>query len=443
MYKLKTVIGLRTHKWGEFEKEIYNYLITYFGKNNVYIVMDETQNHVEVSSYYNKISISKEYLKQQSLLEYTSNSRGLLWLCGDYFYYALSNQVDADYYWLIETDVRFTFNNASDFFNKFSENDHDALLCRFSSATDDWYWSKHAKLINFKPHKCFFPLSRLSRKAINYCLQERRRLTSKCIKGNSIDLYPNDEALVATVMYQHKLSVQSITDEFHDWFQYFTYTNMILHDNYLEKFPRNKVLHPVRSLESIKNRVQEECYLTLSQRTSLTNYIKHLGQYLDHKELVSILGESCFKYITNIVKIPYKSILDEIMNILDKKRNDFELLQQSNKLWIWNKKAVVLDVYVSGQVYTIEYVIDNDIISCNIFSRNNNSNFMKFLINEFKLISNVSGNKIVLLELEKKIVRGDENCENNQLNKSMLHEFISDTINTFNSLLSKFLVIIR
>ena len=433
MHELKTVIGIRTHKWGAFEKEIYNYLATYFGKDHIYIVMDETKNYVEVPDHYNKISISQKYLKEQLLLEYTSNSRGLLWLCGDYFYYALSNQVDADYYWLIETDVRFTFNDATGFFNQFSANNHDALLCRFSSANEDWYWSKHAKLIDSQPYKCFFPLSRLSKKAITYCQLERRKLTSKCIESNSIHLYPNDEELVATTVHKHKLSVQSITDEFPDWFQHFTYTNMILHTDYLDKFPKNKILHPVRSLESIKNRLEEECYLTLSQRTSLTNYIKHLGQYLNHKELALILNDACLKYIKSVVAIPKHLLISEnILNKLHKECKHFKLFKQS-KLWIWNKNVVVLDVTMNNKIYTIEYIVNNNTVLCNVFSRDDNLNFINFLTNEFKLSSHASNNKITLLEKEI-----NEDYENDHQSNENTYSFVHNTINIFNHFLSKF-----
>lgn len=430
MNELRTVIGIRTHQWGSAEKELYDYLSNYFDKDNIYIIIDETTHQTKIPDSYNKISISLEFLKEQSLLDNTNNSRGLLWLCGDYFYYAFLNKITADYYWLIETDVRFTFDNAGGFFNQFSTNNADALLCNFLPANEDWYWSTHAKLIDLKPYKCFFPLSRLSKKAIIHCQLERRNLTKKCVSNNLIHLYPNDEALVATTMSKYQLNVDSMTEKFPEFFQFFTYTSMILNTDYLDKFPNNKILHPVRSLDSMKNRLFEECYLTLSQRTSLTNYVRHLGQYFNYKELASILNDSCLMYAKNIVGIPnHLLIVEKIYEILKKEYKIFDLLKNS-KLWVWNENVVVLDVVLDSKKYTIEYIVDGNVVSCNVFSRNDNLSFLNFLMKEFNLGDHFSVNKIMFYKKE-----FNENL-------SQIHDdeyvFIHNTMNVFNDCLLKF-----
>ena len=228
--KSKTCIGIRTHRWGKGEETIYNQLLQYFSAENIFVVVDEIyKESIPVPNYINKISLSDNYLKLNGILSTHTTQRGLGWLCGDYFYYAMNDAVNAEYYWLIEPDVGFTFEDVSDFFRTFENNNKDALLSSYYKAPQNWMWKKSAELINKQAYKSFFPLTRLSKASILACKEARQDLTVRLGRGEyPIELYPNDEALVATVVGNKKeLSISNFKEYFPHSFKYFTY---IVHD---------------------------------------------------------------------------------------------------------------------------------------------------------------------------------------------------------------------
>ncbi|TNG98675.1 hypothetical protein FHQ28_06925, partial [Pasteurellaceae bacterium USgator11] len=197
-----------------------------------------------------KISLNKAYLNQNNILSEHPNSNGLGWLCGDYFYYVFSENVIADYYWLIEPDVAFTFDNLSDFFAKFQTATQDAVLYNFAKAPESWAWTARAKVIHNDVYQAFFPLSRLSFRAISACKSERQKITDYFHKNNlNLSQYPNDESLVVTAVLKHKLSVEPLNKFWPDSFKYFSYRNAILGDNGKNILPVNQVIHPFRQPE--------------------------------------------------------------------------------------------------------------------------------------------------------------------------------------------------
>ncbi|NNU81536.1 hypothetical protein HMH01_13935 [Halovulum dunhuangense] len=118
------------------------------------------------------------------------------WRCGDYaLILARRRWPRVAHFWLVEPDVHFGFATAREAFALLDESDADLVAHRFGPAGRDWRWhasmAPHAKTV----HACFFPLVRVSARLID-AVAARRRAMARL--GPDPDLWPNDEAVVAT-----------------------------------------------------------------------------------------------------------------------------------------------------------------------------------------------------------------------------------------------------
>lgn len=122
------------------------------------------------------------------------------WRCGDYGYYLARRRYPATcYFWLIETDVGFYGGDAAEFFAFFAERARgvDLLAAQLRRADHSWYWTAFARARDVVPFRCLFPITRLSKRAIDAAL------TRRVAQGRWPQrrwLWPNDEALIATTL---------------------------------------------------------------------------------------------------------------------------------------------------------------------------------------------------------------------------------------------------
>ncbi|MDW7662838.1 MAG: hypothetical protein SCL54_15635 [Bacillota bacterium] len=189
----KTVIGIRCHVISDVERNFYNAIKEMVsGDIEVFFVKDCCNN--TAGDFYDQSFV--EMSQSVSLIEDLYFPENVGWLCGDYFYFALMNSVDADFYWLVEPDVKFS-DGASDFFLKFQDDSSDFLSIRFGRKDKNWYWFEFVSDYFDEVYGCSFPVTRMSKKAVEYVLEQRRRFT--CLKkSNEISRFPNDESLVST-----------------------------------------------------------------------------------------------------------------------------------------------------------------------------------------------------------------------------------------------------
>jgi len=235
-------VGIRTHRFGQAEQDLYRSLSHYFPQNDIFIVVDETRGVVDVPPIYNKIGFSRDSLNQLSLF---GQDPKIGWLCGDYFYYFLHEHIRADAYWLIEPDVRFTFKNVDEFFRLFELERADVLLTKFGRRQPQWPWYRTALQISDAVYGCAFPLSRLSGRAIELLLRERQKLSANLLEHDSAGKnYPNDEAFVATASMKMGLSCVSLSDQYKNIFTHFSVYFPYLWPGAEKDIPVGKVVHP-------------------------------------------------------------------------------------------------------------------------------------------------------------------------------------------------------
>ncbi|WGE87424.1 hypothetical protein NYR88_09780 [Actinobacillus equuli subsp. haemolyticus] len=391
----KTVIGIRTHQWTINEERLYKQLEEYFKSENIYFIVDETKEIIQFPQYINKIPLNKELLTKTKILSNHPNPKGLGRLCGDYFYYAFRRNIQADYYWLIESDVDFTFPNLGNFFQKFEQIEDDALLYNFGPAMDSWAWTQRGQLIAPSVYQAFFPLSRLSGKAIDSCLIERQKLTHHFIE-NKVDLYqyPNDESLVATAVMKANLKVAKLNDFWKDCFKFFTYRNQIIIPNAKNLIEKNQVLHPSRSPETFANTLNHEIVNLLSTSKSIPDLINRVFvSPVDVEKIINQLKNKALLDIEKLLKTRanYLYFLNFIKRILDTKASE-KSDKFAYKSWVYRDSTLVLDVYINSENnienHVIEYSISQKNIICNIFTRKGNDQFIHEMSEKHDISSN-------------------------------------------------------
>lgn len=151
--------------------------------------------------------------------------RGLLgfarsgWRCGDYCYYAAAEGLaDLDRAWLVDADLWPSFADPAAFFGPLADIPADLLAPRFSVRGGEWFWSfaVRAVLGEGPVHGCLFPITRLTRRAIDLCRAARveglaRAAAEGPARTDAVPLpVPNDEGLVATTLARAGLDCRDL-----------------------------------------------------------------------------------------------------------------------------------------------------------------------------------------------------------------------------------------
>lgn len=411
----KTIIGIRTHRWTEAEATLHKRLQQYFDSKDIFVVVDETKNVTEVPDDIQKVSLNKDYLYYNNLLDNHPTPNGLGWLCGDYFYYALADNTDADYYWLIEPDVAFTFDDLSEFFGKFQTATQDALLHNFAKAPESWAWTERAKAIHHDVYQAFFPLSRLSFRAVEACKQERQAVTAH-FKHNDIALgqFPNDESLVATAVVKHGLEVEKLNFFWPNSFKYFTYRNAVLGDKAKNLLPLNQVIHPFRQPEYLGELLAKQIQ-SLEPNKNICDLISR--SIIDSKDIDTIIAQIEQKALSEIrLHIDRYAANQKYFLSIQQTFDEIAALPSNNinyKSWIWKSHTLVLDATVlgNGQTYTLEYIFGNNSLSCNVFSRSGDDEIFDIFRKNYANFE-IIGNKISLFHNNEILKIKDEIIEN-------------------------------
>lgn len=186
------------------------------------------------------------------------------WRCGDYGYYLARRQFpDAELFWMIEADVRFYGRDPAYFFRFFAgKPEVDFLAGKLVPADPSWYWRNTARARDVSPYRCLFPVTRLSKRAIDAAFARRiehgRRVSRRI-------LWPNDEALVATTLMNGSFLSRDFNDFGSEFYSEETfYYGMPLNGDCLDLAPPTvQMAHPVLFGKEYRAKLQ-----ALRQRSS-------------------------------------------------------------------------------------------------------------------------------------------------------------------------------
>lgn len=231
------------------------------------------------------IKIDEEKLSQWKI--FSINDWG--WRCGDYFYFALRDAVEADYYWLLEPDVGFYSRNDFNIFKETESLTDDFLAVYFGKRNELWSW--HKSVSDFFPDVlgCSFPLTRCSGNLIDLLLNGRRMLSSVFSVQKPKTPWPNDEAFVASFVHSLGMSACTLEKIFPDQFKMFGTKDQYLAGPHLDN---NGIVHPQLDLNSFRDKFNRRFgdalrakRLDLFLRNSLTGVSSDLiGELLAPKD---------------------------------------------------------------------------------------------------------------------------------------------------------------
>jgi hypothetical protein len=190
----------------------------------------------------------------------------VLWRCGDYAFYAARRQFpDVEFFWIIEPDVRINIESAADFFYFFTRHADIDLLVTFLGPADGSYpWTETMRPFASSPHKCMYPLLRLSARAIDHLLKQRQILSERFIKEPMADgrlrgheLWPNDEVFTATQLYENGFKIADLNFtgiRFYDS-QTFSFQFPVSETRFRAYPLDGKIYHPVLASSAFLNKV--------------------------------------------------------------------------------------------------------------------------------------------------------------------------------------------
>lgn len=209
---MRELILFRTHVFDDATQRFYEYLKA-TSNRDIVIVAEESRGPLNVGQGRAKISLTRDYASSMGL--YAPNNFG--WLCGDYFIYAgIENFSKYDRYWLIEYDVRMSYERSAVFFDEFLTSSADVLAFQVRKATDSWFWHHPMAYFNTDVYACNFSFLAISKRAAFAALEKRREM-SRCYSDIvPIDFprkWANDESFLASTTVAEGLNLTGFNTE--------------------------------------------------------------------------------------------------------------------------------------------------------------------------------------------------------------------------------------
>ena len=243
------MIILRTHVFGDRERRMVAALRA--GQSQpVVIAADESRRVLDVGDAA-KLSVTTAACRRIGLY----CPADFAWRNGDYvFYLARRRFPTVERFWLIEPDVEHSFDSFRALFAFFDARPAiDLLAGHIEDATDDWYWFQTGRVRPTGIKRAFFPLVRMSTRAIDVCLRARR--SGRFSLRDRLH-WPNDEVFVATEVAHAGLAIADLNDLGRTVYrrETFDYTPLDGDTGALREIP-DRIFHPVLHGEDFARRV--------------------------------------------------------------------------------------------------------------------------------------------------------------------------------------------
>ncbi len=195
MSSIRYVAAFRTYDWDEEIAELARRFFSAFPSSHQVVLADETRGLITIPGY-EKISHTEDTARFG--LPNHPNGRSL-YFNGDYAVYFLQRALpDFEYYVVSEYDVAVNV-PLEPMMRLAIDQRIDLIAHEVEPSSPDWFWHSHGLTLSTAPWRSLLNLMVLSRRAIAFLLQARRQLAQRFAAGE-MDLWPLDEAFVATVL---------------------------------------------------------------------------------------------------------------------------------------------------------------------------------------------------------------------------------------------------
>ena len=235
----------------------------------VLFAVDETRGHVDTFEF-EKLSLTRQVFEPLSLL---TDVHDIFWRCGDYsLYLARQSYPDCDRFWLIEYDVTINRADPVNFFIEIDQaHDHDFLSAHYRKAEDWWTWGYPMKEYSNEVWRAYFPLVRITGRALDFAMAERARVTvgfRQALQERHME-WPNDESFVATTLQNNGFRCS----DYNELGLYYTeqtfWMSVLVHPTSLPPYD-GMIYHAVRTgKEYLKIVFREWCINPLPEPTEL------------------------------------------------------------------------------------------------------------------------------------------------------------------------------
>jgi hypothetical protein len=206
----KTIIAIRTHFVDNFLLQTAKNIAA-GGCYDVIFAVDETVEEIDVGEF-SKVSLTAALFQELGLAGVDSRT---LYFRGDYIFYAVAHCFpQVGHVWVFEYDVLLNFSDQQLPFVYLDERDNSDLLGVYvREAEADWFWKRSMEVAYRQVYRCFFPVVRLSRRAIDHLLARRlAHCSSEASRNIDHHTSPNDEAFVATTLINDGFTYSNISD---------------------------------------------------------------------------------------------------------------------------------------------------------------------------------------------------------------------------------------
>lgn len=248
---------IRSHSWGPAEAVLAETLTGWF--NDRVVLAADVRKAPDLSQVPIPIVRVDEAVLENLGLPADIPDWG--WRCGDYFQIATSAAYPgAERLWMLEPDVVFNFDDPAQFFRSCAEQTADLLAGRFAPRGPSW--AHHAAVAPYfdRVMGCFYPVTRLTRRAVEAVRAERCRIAAvqAALPEAKRPKVANDESMVAcTIANRPGLRGQTLETVVPDLIpqssSLFGSAQMLLRDR-LERLPA-KLLHPVVDRDSFSRKL--------------------------------------------------------------------------------------------------------------------------------------------------------------------------------------------
>ena len=213
---------------------------------NIVFAVDETQGSVDTFEF-DKIVLTREAFDVLNIFNQVDD---IFWRCGDYcLYLARKRYPDCEKFWLIEYDVTINRADPLSFFVEIDEaHDHDFLSAHFRKAEDSWTWGHPMRDYSNNVYRAYFPLVRLTARALDFAMAERARVTEgfrQILRERHLE-WPNDESFIATTLHNNGFRCS----DYNELGKYYSdntfWMSVLIHPTKLPPYD-NMIYHAVRT----------------------------------------------------------------------------------------------------------------------------------------------------------------------------------------------------
>jgi hypothetical protein len=213
-------------------------------------LVDETTAAIDTAPY-RKIPFCVSQFAEIGLATVDDIGRGVVWENGDYpLYLAYLRHPAYRYYWMIEYDVLINFDDYNEFFDRFAAVDLD-LIGALGRADQGYQWYAPAARMFAEVWGMFFPMMRLSNRALAYALCKRLIRSYEYRNAVPADrVWPHCEAWLASALCGQPgfvcVDINSLGTTYYQWLNEYGSRPHLLEDLESRAADR-RIYHPVLS----------------------------------------------------------------------------------------------------------------------------------------------------------------------------------------------------